>query len=203
MPVYSRIQSGGRDRVRRRLSEMGMVVALLAMPFPAAAEETTPRVTVSEEQGTYSVTACFQVPQSARVVLDVLMDYEHIPRFMPGVKSSVVLERSAGRVLVEQEAVSRLLLFSKRVHLTLDITEGPGALQFRDRSGRSFKQYEGAWTLSENGGETTIKYELVARPAFDVPEFILKRLLTRDSAEMIDGLRMEIAARAQRPTLAR
>jgi ribosome-associated toxin RatA of RatAB toxin-antitoxin module len=204
MPAYSRSQSGGRGGARRRLGQMGIVVALLTMPLPTAADETTPRnVTVSEKQGTYSVTACFQVPQSASVALDVLTDYEHIPRFMPGVKSSVVLERAAGRALVAQEAVSRLLLFSKRIHLTLEITEGPGALQFRDRSGRSFKRYEGQWTLSENGGETSIKYELVAQPSFDVPEFILKRLLSRDSGEMIEGLRAEIAARAQRLTLAR
>jgi ribosome-associated toxin RatA of RatAB toxin-antitoxin module len=202
MPAYSRSQSGGRGSARRRFGQMGMVLALLTMPFPTAADEATPKVTVSEKQGTYSVTACFQVPQSASVALDVLTDYEHIPRFMPGVKTSVVLERSAGRALVAQEAVSRLLLFSKRVHLTLEVTEGPRALQFRDRSGRSFNRYEGAWTLSENGGETTIKYELVAQPSFDVPEFILKRLLSRDSAEMIEGLRAEIAARAQRLTVA-
>jgi ribosome-associated toxin RatA of RatAB toxin-antitoxin module len=201
MPAYSRSRSGGRRGARRHFGQMAIVMALLAMPCPAAAEETTPKVIVSEEQGIYSVTACFQVPQSASVALEVLTDYEHIPRFMPGVKTSVVLERSAGRALVAQEAVSRLLLFSKRVHLTLEVTEGPGALQFRDRSGRSFSRYEGAWTLSENRGETTIKYELVAQPSFDVPEFILKRLLSRDSAEMIDGLRAEIAARAQRLTV--
>jgi hypothetical protein len=39
-------------------------------------------------------------------------------------------------------------------------------------------------------------YTLTAQPSFDVPEFILKRLLTRDSGEMIEGLRREMAARA-------
>jgi hypothetical protein len=43
---------------------------------------------------------------------------------------------------------------------------------------------------------TTITYELSARPASDVPEFVLKRLLKRDSGEMITRLRQEFAARA-------
>jgi hypothetical protein len=66
-----------------------------------------------------------------------------IPRFLPEVTSSEVRERSERRAVVEQEAVSRMMMFSKKVHL--------------------------------------ITYELTAKPSFDVPEFILKRLLKRDS----------------------
>ena len=39
---------------------------------------------------------------------------------------------------------------------------------------------------------------LTAQPSFEVPQFLLKRLLKRDSGEMIDGLRREIAARSAR-----
>lgn len=43
-----------------------------------------------------------------------------------------------------------------------------------------------------------VVYAVTARPAFDVPGFILKRLLTRDSRQMIQGLRREITAQAAR-----
>jgi hypothetical protein len=114
---------------------------------------------------------------------------------MPGVESSVVLERAPGRAVVEQQAVSRLLMFQKRVQLQLEVVEGPDSLHFRDRSGRSFARYEGEWRIASTDRGTLITYSLTAQPAFDVPEFVLKKLLKRDSARMIMGLRREIAAR--------
>jgi hypothetical protein len=86
-------------------------------------------------------------------------------------------------------------MFKKRVHLLLEIVETTNALRFRDLCGHSFARYEGAWRLSEASGGTEIVYELTARPAFDVPDFVLKRLLKRDSGLMIQGLRREIEHR--------
>jgi hypothetical protein len=40
---------------------------------------------------------------------------------------------------------------------------------------------------------------VIARPAFDVPEFILKRLLKRNATRMIENLRTEMVARATTP----
>lgn len=112
--------------------------------------------------------------------------------------TSVVLERSDGRAIVQQEAVSKVMLFSKRVHLLLEIDEGADTLRFHDRCGRSFVRYEGAWRVFDRNGMTEILYELVAHPAFDVPEFVLKRVLKRNSEQMIEQLRREIAARSAR-----
>ena len=193
--------SGGRACVRRSLIS---VVLMLAGMIPVAQLNATddpgspPAVTVREERGVYSVTARFQVPQTPALALAVLTDYEQIPRFMPGVETSIVLERRSGLVVVEQEAVSHLMMFSKRVHLVLEITEGADSLRFRDRSGRSFARYEGAWRLCEENGHTQIQYELTAQPSFDVPQFLLKRLLRRDAGLMIEGLRREIAERSAR-----
>jgi hypothetical protein len=90
------------------------------------------------------------------------------------------------------------MTFSKRVHLVLEIEERPDAVIFRDRCGRSFVRYEGAWRLSLQDGQTAITYELTAEPSFDVPGFMLKRLLRRDSGQMIEHLQREIAAAARR-----
>ena len=46
MPASSRSQSGGRRGARRRFGQIGMVLALLAIPFPTTADETTPKVPV-------------------------------------------------------------------------------------------------------------------------------------------------------------
>ena len=151
-------------------------------------------VTVREQDGIYHVAATFSVTQPAPVVFSVLTGYEQIPRYMPDVRSSRVLERGDGRALVEQEAVARVMMFSKRVHLVLDVKEEPLVIRFRDRCGKSFDHYEGAWTLTAAGSNRVdVRYELAAKPSFDVPEFLLKRLLKRDAQEMIRRLRDEIA----------
>lgn len=169
-----------------------LTLALLLMLAPDA---PAPDVTVRETRGVYSVSARFTVPQSPETALAVLTDYERIPSFMPDIRKSVVKEREGNRAVIEQEAVSKLMMFSKRVYLLLEISEEDGSLRFRDRGGRSFVRYEGAWRLTPCGEGTAIVYELTAQPSFDVPEFILKRLLKRDSGEMIERLRRAIAAR--------
>jgi ribosome-associated toxin RatA of RatAB toxin-antitoxin module len=190
--------TGGRFGTRRLVVALALFATGLAPEARLrAADEAnrSPGVRVSEKDGIYSVSACFRVPQPPRVVRAVLTDYESIPRFMPGVKASVVLERASGHAIVEQEAISRFMMFSKRVYLRLDVSEGPDTLAFCDRSGRSFRRYEGAWTLADAAGGTEVSYRLTAEPSFDVPQMILKRLLGRDSIAMIDGLRAEMAAR--------
>jgi hypothetical protein len=85
------------------------------------------------------------------------------------------------------------------VHLLLDIRESDDALVFVDTSGRSFSAYQGAWQVLAIEGATRVSYQLEARPAFDVPQFVLMRVLRKDSTEMIERLRAEIAARAATP----
>jgi carbon monoxide dehydrogenase subunit G len=177
---------------------MVLVAASLVLMMTAAMEAgPAPSVTVREERGVYSVSARFVVAEPPAVVLAVLTDYENIPRFLPDVTSSVVRERSGSRAVVEQEAVSRMMMFAKKVHLMLDITEEGSAIRFRDSCGRSFEKYDGAWRVAPNGGGSEITYELTAKPGFDVPEFILKRLLKRDSTRTIERLSAEIGLRGR------
>jgi ribosome-associated toxin RatA of RatAB toxin-antitoxin module len=201
--IDRQMASGGRRRARRLLF---VTVFMLCSAVHGAGIGATmvadpaSQVSVHEVRGLYTVTARFRVGQPRSVALAVLTDYERIPRFMPDVKTSIVRERSAGRVLVEQEAVSGIMMFSKRIHLLLEVHEENDAVRFRDASGRSFAQYEGAWRLSQHDGQTIICYELSARPSFAVPEFLLTRLFKRDARQMIERLRTEIASRRPLPS---
>jgi ribosome-associated toxin RatA of RatAB toxin-antitoxin module len=182
-----------------RLLVTAAAALFLFMPASlATAEQPQANPTVREERGVYTVAATFLVDQPSSAVLAVLTDYEQIPRFMPDVRTSIVRERTTGRAVVEQEVVSGVMMFSKRVHLLLEIEEGSDSLVFRDRCGLSFVRYEGAWRLSRQDGQTAITYELTAEPSFDVPRFMLKRLFRRDAAQLIERLQREITARAAR-----
>jgi hypothetical protein len=182
-----------------RITGIVLSVALAAASSAAGANDGVPApiVDVRQEGGTYRVTATFLIDETPATALAVLTDYERIPAFMPDVTSSVIRERADGRALIEQEAQPRLLMFSKKVHLLLDVTEAAGHLQFVDRSGRSFISYIGHWLIAGEITGTRITYQLSARPAFSVPSFVLTRLLRKDAVQMIDRLRAEITARAQ------
>src|SRR5690606_41977606 len=68
-------------------------------------------------------------------------------------------------------------LFSRRIHLLLEVRQEGGEILFRDRCGRSFRTYEGVWRVTPNGETAVIEYELAADPAFAVPGWVLKRML--------------------------
>jgi len=180
----------------RRLVMTGAALFVAALGNAAAAVDE-PVISVRETGGAYTVSARFTVAAPAALVRDVLTDYENIPRFMPEVRRSLVLERGPGHARVEQEAVSSYMMFSKRVYLVLDVEEGPGVIRFRDACNRSFAQYEGSWTFTVLGDVTEVSYELTAQPTFSVPGFVLRRLLNRDAGVTIDRLRTEISARAR------
>ena len=171
-----------------------MALASVALPVAVSASEDSP-VTVRQERGVYHVAAAFTVPQPPAAALAALTDYAEIPRFMPDVRVSRVLESGADRAVVEQEAVAKFMLFSKRIHLVLEVRKEGTAVRFRDRCGRSFERYEGTWTVAERDGLTEVTYQLSAKPSFEVPEFLLKRLLKRDARQMIERLEAEIGRR--------
>jgi hypothetical protein len=187
-------QVGGRSDARRLLATAAMCLAV-ALPVTAAPQRD-PAVDMSED-GVFTVSATFTIPQTAFFASLTLTDYSRIPRFMPEVRVSNVLERTDGRAIVEQEAVARFMMFSKRIHLVLEIEEELGVIRFRDRCGKSFARYEGRWLLEEKHGYTQLTYELTAQPSFEVPQFLLKRLLKRDATRMIENLKAEISARAR------
>ena len=164
----------------------------------SAAQQAPPSVSVRSSGGVYTVEARFEVEASSATVREVLTDYEGIPRFMPDVRKSVVRERAGSRVMVEQEAVSKVLMFSKTVHLLLEVTEGARSIAFRDQCGRSFSRYDGLWTLADDGGRTIVTYTLSAKPTFSVPPFMIKRLLDSNARDTITQLRAESALRTAR-----
>lgn len=171
-------------------------VAALAATVVLAAATDPPRIDVAERDGVYRVGATFVVAQSAEDAIRVLTDYERIPAYMPDVQSSQVLERTPTSTLIEQTAAPKFLMFSKRVHLRLEVSVTNGTITFRDTCGKSFSEYAGAWIVEQRDNHARIEYRLSAKPSFDVPAFVLKKLLKRDAAAMVERLRQEIAARA-------
>jgi ribosome-associated toxin RatA of RatAB toxin-antitoxin module len=194
VPRRHHVAAAGRQYARRLF--LCAVIVATASGSPLAAPAGEPQVTVNESGSLYQVAATFAVAESPAIAIAVLTDFERIPKFMPDMKTSSVLERTDAGALVEQEAVARFMMFSKRVHLVLRVNENDGTIRFRDECGRSFARYEGLWRVSAKDGRTAIEYQLAAKPKFEVPAFVLTRLMKRDAVEMIERLQAEITRRA-------
>lgn len=186
---------GGHVDVRRLRRRVVVLLSVLLTSGALILSAAQDHVDVSEKDGVYQVTARFEVPQTLAVAQAVLTDYERMPTFMPKLRSSVIRERHPGHILVEQELNARWFLFSKQIHLCLEVIETPGAIRFKDTAGESFSQYVGEWTLTTLDGRTAIAYTLTAKPTFSVPGFMISKLMKSDADDMIDGLRKEMARR--------
>jgi ribosome-associated toxin RatA of RatAB toxin-antitoxin module len=176
----------------RRLISCAVLVAMIGAATSAADE---PPVNVTESGGVYRVSATFSVLETPDVALAVLSDFERIPQYVPDMKTSTVRERNAEDTVVEQEAVAKFAMFSKRIHLVLRVIESAGTIAFRDECGKSFAVYDGSWVVKPAAQGSTITYRLAAKPTFEVPGFVLKRLLKRDASDLIARIKVEMAAR--------
>jgi hypothetical protein len=172
-----------------------LLLVAMSLTATAAAQTPPPVVSVREAGSAYIVEARFDVAASTAVVREVLTDYDGIPRFMPDIRTSIVRSREGSAVTVEQEAQSRFLMFSKTIHLLLQVQEGAHVLSFQDLCGASFTRYEGSWTLAAAGNGTTVVYKLTADPSFKVPASVIRRLLERNARQTIEHLRAEAGLR--------
>ena len=184
--------AAGRQHARR----LFLCAAIVVMSSVAGAAADNAPVSVVETGGVYRVSATFSIPQSPAAAIAVLTDFERIPEYVPDMKASTVRERSDTRTVVEQEAVAKFMMFSKRIHLVLHVSEAAGTITFRDACGKSFAVYEGSWEVKPAGQGSTITYRLAAKPTFEVPAFVLRRLLKRDATDLIDRIKAEMQSRS-------
>jgi ribosome-associated toxin RatA of RatAB toxin-antitoxin module len=180
------------------------IAGLLLSGVPAVADEEAHGISAMEtfevvQTGprAYSARGSFIVATTADVVWQAIADYEAIPRVAPSVKVSRVISRDGGRVVVEQEAVAAALLFSKRVHLLLEIEETPPvAIRFRDVARREFTAYEGFWTLEDTVDGLRVSYGVDVQRGFSAPDFLARPFFRKQAESLMRAMRDDILRRA-------
>lgn len=114
--------------------------------------------------GTMRLDGGFTVASTPAIAWSVLTDYDHIQRFVSSMRSSRVVGRAGGCLLVEQESIARFFLFHRTIHVRLDVCETPPRLiTFEDTSRASFERYQGSWTLRETATGVDIAYQLTVK----------------------------------------
>jgi hypothetical protein len=148
-------------------------------------------------QGGYNVSGMFDVEAPSSLAWAVLSDYERIGDFVSSVRRSSVLERGPDYAVVEQEGSGKVFVFSKRVRVTLRVTEKPPrTIAFRDVSGMDFSAYDGQWDISEKDGVTHVGYMLNATLRSRKPAFLVRGGMQGSARELLEQVRTEILRRA-------
>lgn len=177
-----------------------LLSALLVAAGSAAAQpEARPEVSAEQVGDVYVVKASFDLPPGVtrEVAWQVLTDFSHIGRFVPSVRKSAVVGRDGAGLLLEQEVQGKLMMFSRTAHVLLRVTETPEqALEFVDVSRGDFELYRGGWALRAGQGGLRVEYLLRAKPRHGPPALLGTRAIDDGVADLLQGLRNEMEARA-------
>jgi len=171
-------------------------LSLALEAVPASAEDGI-ALQVRTRNGGIALEGGFSVSASPGIVWSVLTDYDGIGRFVSSMRESHVTRRASDSVFVEQEAVGRMFLFSRRLHARLRIHEEPPArIRFEDVLGKDFRHYRGEWSIGSAGSGATVIYRLEADPAFSIPDFVARSAFRGAARDLLKQVRAEIERRA-------
>lgn len=173
---------------------MLLLLLLFARPVLAAP------VTLSEldERDQYYVQGSFETAATPEAVFAVLSDYDNLAGVLSGLRSSRVLDRDKGQVLVEQILQGTFFFFRKSVRLVLLIDErAPTRIEFSQGEKKPFRHYQGSWVLEALPTGTRVDYTLSVSRGDMAPVFVERKLFRENARLLMAELKKEVARRAQ------
>ncbi len=136
------------------------------------------------------------------IAWEVLTDYDRYAEFIPDLKSSRVVARSGGTVIVEQKGQVGFFLFRFPMEVTLSVTEDPrSGITSRAIAG-TFREMTGSYTLMRDGDELRFTYSGRIVPDFLLPPLIGTAAVRAAVKKQFGALVKQMQARgAARPKL--
>ncbi|SEB16331.1 SRPBCC family protein [Variovorax sp. YR216] len=175
-----------------KLLVLGATALLLSAPSPAQRVD----IETHRKNETIIVEVSAEMPVDPRTVWSVITDYDHLPRFIPYMRSSRVLQRDADRVIVEQSGELVFLFFRQPVEVKLSVVESPQTRVAARAIGGNLKALDGRYTVeSLPSGYTRLSYSGRLVPDFDVPPVIGRIALQTVMARQFDAMVKEIVRR--------
>jgi ribosome-associated toxin RatA of RatAB toxin-antitoxin module len=181
-----------------RLQRNFALLLLLSCVAPIAGAADAVQVQARRQGGAVQVQAQATVKAPHALIWKTLTDYDHMAEFVPGIRSSRVLERRGAITTVEQVGTARLWFFSFTIDVVVETTEQPPHLiGIRVLKG-NLKQLNGGYRLEQIDGsddEFLLRWEGVIEPAIALPLAIAVPLLRTSLAEQFAGMVKEIERR--------
>lgn len=146
---------------------------------------------------TIEVAVTLLVPIAEDVVLDVLGDFENMPRFVPDIRAARSSNAGPRRWRVDIEATARLLFLKFPINTTLDVTyPSDGSITVDSVDGNL--AIHGVVQLHGDGPITRADYHVRMTPDFRLPQLIGDFLIGRLIRRQFGGMVAEMHRRAER-----
>jgi carbon monoxide dehydrogenase subunit G len=143
-----------------------------------------------------TVAASADLKADLQIAWEVLSNYDDLARFIPDIRSSRVLKRDAGGLLVEQKGEFGVLFFRRAVEVTMEVSEErPRRIVARAISG-SMKDMETRYDLLPSARGVTLGYHGRFIPDFFLPPLIGLPLVRRSLERRFRAMAEEIERRA-------
>jgi hypothetical protein len=144
------------------------------------------------------ISAHATVHASLPLIWRTLTDYDHLAGFIPGMKSSRVLERRGNTVTVEQSGEARFWIFRYPIAVVVQSDEHyPATLGVKVLSG-NLRRLAGAYRIEAVSGATdrfVLQWQGIIEPDMPLPLFITAPGMRETIAEQFAGLVDEIERR--------
>ena len=173
-----------------------LLLAALVLHGVTAGAADDLSVDVDRHGRSFSVRAEATLAAPVATVWEVLTDYDHLARFIPGMSSSAVRLRAGSRVLVEQKGEARFLVFSYPIEVRLEILESPHDSISSRGVGGNVKRMSGRYDLQSASGGLRLRYAGEFEPDFELPPVIGTLAVRSMVEEQFAAMVAEIERRA-------
>lgn len=159
---------------------------------------------VQSEVNMLYVNASVAAPAPVAVCYAVLTDYERLPDFVPGIRSSRIVSQPGEMLKVEQVGAGGPAWLGITVRTVLGLTLTPPAAGVEGRIdfgsyGGDLRQMYGFWVVRQEGAGCRIDYRATLEPDFPVPALIGPFFMRRQVEGQLDAIVREIVRRQSLP----
>ncbi|MDH3320229.1 MAG: SRPBCC family protein [Betaproteobacteria bacterium] len=174
---------------------MRAAVAILLLWAAAAGAAEGLTVDTMRRGSAVEVRAYALVDAGYETVWRTLTDYDRLSGFVPGMRSSRVLEHRGNTWIVEQRGETRFLFFTHAVEVTALVTaRPPHALDVRMLKG-SLKRLDGGYRVEEAaGGKIALRWIGLVEPA-SLPPLLGELVMRASLKSQFVGMVREIERR--------
>ena len=146
---------------------------------------------VGSEKGFVQAAILLDVP--VEKVWALILDCPNAPKFIPNLKSCVILERHEGWDLIEQRVRLSWLLPEIICRFRADYT-ALRQIHFKSISG-NLKELEGRWVFERAGGgeKTILLYSVYVNPGFYIPQWMVRLVLQADLPGLLISIRQHFS----------
>jgi ribosome-associated toxin RatA of RatAB toxin-antitoxin module len=139
------------------------------------------------------VRAAILIRAPVEEIWDVLVDCQHAPEFVPGLKDCKVLRSEGDTETIEHE-VKFSWLIPKVIYTFRAKYQIQKQIDFKSIGG-DLKEVEGSWVLESigDGNQTILIYSVYLNPGFFIPQWLVNFTLRRNLPDLMKSVRDRVS----------